>query len=241
MTTVVEIDTRDITVTPVFMHMQIENVPKSESAGHAVLEMHEVVQVRFAGSKNYSPIFPADAFWKRDGMDVITYAERWPDQYRQFKEGNPQEANGTPLEMLRTYGITPEQLSLCRALKIYSIEALDAMEGPAVKSLGMNANILRETARRFLADRDKGRDNSAEIDELKAQIATLMAERSTVLPAVEPTPVEIDQAVQAADDAYAGLTDDELKERIALKVGARPRGTPSRDTLVRLLTEAEAA
>lgn len=240
MTTIVQIDERDITVTPVFMHMQIENVPKSETAGHAVLEMHEVVQVRFAGSKTYSPIFPADAFWKRDGMQVITYAERWPDQYQAFKEGNPQEANGTPLEMLRTYGITPEQLSLCRALKIYSIEALVAMEGPNVKSLGMNANVLRDTAKRFLADRGKN-DGSEEIAALRAEIAALRAERSTVVPAEEPKPEQIEQAIDAADAAYADLTDDELKERIALKAGARPKGNPSRATLENMLMELETA
>src|SRR6478609_7089022 len=100
MVDVAVIDMQDINVTPVFRVMEIENIPKSEEVGHLVKEMHEVVQIRFAGSNNYSPVFPSKAFYRREGNNVITYAERFKDQYRQFKEGNPQEARGTPLEML---------------------------------------------------------------------------------------------------------------------------------------------
>src|SRR3546814_9721665 len=67
MARVVAIDPHEITITPVFKILEVENVPKSEVAGHAVMETKEVVEVRFAGSKNYSPIFPVDAFWKREG------------------------------------------------------------------------------------------------------------------------------------------------------------------------------
>ena len=240
MTRLVEIDPREITITPVFKIIEVENVPKSEKAGHAVREMKEVVEVRFAGNKQYSPVFPTDAFWKRDGNQTITYAERWPEQYQQFKAGNQQEANGTPLEMLRPHGVTPEQLSLCRALKIYSIEALYHLEGQAVKSLGMSGNTLKAAARAFMADRMKGESQIGEIEELKRQIAELQA-RSTVPPAADPSPEEIEEAVKVADDAYAALSDSEIKDRIEGKAGARPRGNPSRETLVRTLQELEQA
>src|SRR3546814_4123907 len=92
MARVVAIDPHEITITPVFKILEVENVPKSEVAGHAVMETKEVVEVRFAGSKNYSPIFPVDAFWKREGNRVITYGERWPDHYRQFKEGKDRKS-----------------------------------------------------------------------------------------------------------------------------------------------------
>ena len=48
MTKVVEIDPRDISVTPFFKVISIENVPKSEQAGHAVMETKEVVEVLFS-------------------------------------------------------------------------------------------------------------------------------------------------------------------------------------------------
>lgn len=232
------IDDRDITITPVFKVIEVENIPQSETAGHAVMETKEVVEVRFAGSKLYSPVFPTDAFYQRIGNQTISYAERWPEQYRAFKEGNPQEANGTPLEMLRTYDVTPEQLSLCRALRIYSIEALDRLEGPGIKSLGMHANRLREAAKAFLADRDKGKTALGEVEALRAEIAAL---RASMVPVQDSTPAAIEEALKVADDAFAGRSDEDLKADIAELTGSRPRGNPSRATLVQSLQELMAA
>lgn len=240
MTGVVEIDPREITITPIFKFIEVENIPKSEKAGHAVMETREVVEVRFAGSKNYSPVFPVDAFWKREGNRVITYAERWPEQYRAFKEGNPQEANGTPLEMLKPYGVTPELVSLCRALRIYSIEALYHLEGQGLKALGMNSNKLKDAARQFMADKLSGESALSEIEALRAKVAELEA-RSTVPPAVDSTETEIERAVQQADSAFADMSDEQIKEEIAKLAGSKPRGNPSRQTLENALQELLAA
>lgn len=237
MTQLAVIDMNDITITPVFKIIEIENVPKSEKAGRAVMETKEVVEVRFAGSKNYSPVFPATGFWKREGNRVITYAERWPEQYRAFKEGSPQEAMGTPLEMLRDHGITPELISLCRALKIYSIEALHHLEGQALKALGMNANRLKDAARAFMADRMNAREAMSEVEKLRAEIAAL---RAGVVPVEETPAEEVEAMVAAADAAFEG-SDDELKDEIAKIAGRRPPGNPSRETLERTLKELQAA
>lgn len=235
MTRVVEIDDKDILITPIFKVIPLENIPKSETAGFPVMENHEVVEVRFAGSKNYAPVFPAHEMWRREGGKLITYAEHWGDQYRAFKEGSPQEANGTPLEMLRQFGVSPEQISLCRALRVYSIEALDALEGDGRKSLGMNGNKLKEAAAKFMAQRQSGASQAGEIEELKRQIAELQA-RSTVPPVTELAPAEVEQVVKDADDAYADMTDGEIKDEIAkLNDGKRPQGNPSRATLVSML------
>lgn len=227
MAQVAEIDVRDITVTPVFQYREIENIPKSEATGSLVKETREIVQVRFAGSNNYSPIFPATAFWKREGNRTITYAERWSDQYRQFKEGNPQEANGTPLEMLRSYGITPEQLSLCRTMKVYSVEALNSLEGSSLKNLGMNANRLKEIAGKFIADRSGGKEAMDRIAALEAEIARLNAV-STVVPNEEPTKEEMVLA------PFEAMTEDELRNFIEDRVGTKPDGRLGKAALVNL-------
>lgn len=224
----VPIDTREITVTPVFRHITVEDVPASEREGHPVMKTIEVVEVRFAGSKLYSPVFPTDAMWKRDGHRVVTYAERWADQYQAFLSGNDQKASGTPLEMLKPYGISDAQLSLCRALRIYSIEALHHLEGSSLKSLQMNANPLKEMVRRYMADRASGAASVTEIDRLRAEIEALRSQ----IPSKEPSPAEVEEAIQTADDEYAAMSSDQLKEAIAAKVGSRPRGNPSRITLV---------
>lgn len=227
----VPIDTRDISITPVFKHVTVEDVPASEREKQIVMKTLEVVEVRFAGSKLYSPVFPVDAMWKREGHNVITYAERWPEQYRAFIEGNDQKAQGTPLEMLQPYGISPNQLSLCRVLKIYSIEALDSLEGPNLKSLGMHGNDLKRMARDYLSDRAKGSDSSSEIARLRAEIEALKA--ATVVPMVEATADEIEDAIQAADDEFSAMDNDMLKEFIAGRTGqGRPRGNISRDSLL---------
>lgn len=233
----VPIDTREVAVTPVFKYITFENVPESERAGAAALKTVEAVEVRFAGSKLYSPVFPVDAMWKRDGARMVTYAERWPEQYRAFLDGADQRAAGTPLEMLKRYGISDAQLSLCRALKVYSIEALSGLEGQALRNLGMAANTLKEMAVSYMADRAKGAGNTAEIDALKAEIAALKASLSPT----EPSATQIEAAVKASDDEFANLTDDELKGYIKDRVGQAPRGTPTRETLVSMAREAAAA
>lgn len=227
MVEVAVIDGRDITVTPVFRMMEIENIPKSEAAGHLIKEMHEVVQIRFAGSNNYSPIFPAKSFYKREGNNVITYAERFSEQYRQFKEGNPQEARGTPLEMLVSYGITPEMLSLCRTMKVYSIEALDQLEGSNLKSMGMEANKLKEMARRWMAAQSSNQNLMDEVAALKAQIASMSGGvPSTVVPVVTQDEV--------GGEDLESKTDDELRAFLLEKTGARPDGRLGRQGLLNL-------
>jgi len=226
-------------ITPFFKHMSVLNVAQSEIQGKPVYDLKEVVELRLAGDRNYSPVMPADSMYRKVGDRVITYAERFSDQYRAFRMGDDQKAGGTALEMLADYGITPAQLSICRALKIYSIEALHAVDGHQVKALGMNANELKRMARQYMEDRTKKAvaKTSDDVEALKAELERLRA----LIPAQETAPEEIDALVQAADDEYAALSDDQIKERIASLAGARPRGNPSRQTLVQSLRELEGA
>lgn len=228
------IDMTDLSVTPVFKILEIENIPQSEREGHLVLQTKEMVEVRIAGDKNYSPAFPAQSAWRREGNRTITYAERWPEQYRAFKEGDPQEAMGTPLEMLRPLGVSPELISLCRALKIYSIEALDRLEERGVKALGMNANTLKAAAAKFLADRQGGVAMADELAKVKAELAALKA---GAVPADETPPEMIDAMVADADATFADMSDEDIKEEIAKLAGSKPRGNPSRAALETALKE----
>ncbi len=223
----VPIDTREITVTPVFRYESIEDINASEREGHLVKNMIEVVEVRFAGSKLYSPVFPADAFWKRENGKVVTYAERWADQYRAFLAGAQQEAMGTPLEMLKRYGISDAHLSLCRALKVYSIEALYHLEGQELKNLGMAANALKQMANAYMADRQGGQATVDEIARLKAEIEALRS----AIPA-EASPAKIEEAIAASDAEFETMDDAQLKAFIKDKSGQAPRGTPSREFLL---------
>jgi hypothetical protein len=238
MAQVAVIDDREISITPVFKILELENIPKSEVAGHAVMEQHEVVEVRIGGSRHFSPVFPAAEMSSREGNQVITYAERWAEQYRAFKEGNPQEANGTPLEMLRRFGVTPEQISLCKALKIYSIEGLHHLEGQNAKTLGMHQNKMKAAAASFMAEKVNKGEVFDELAALRAQVAELLAAQAMVVPVQEPTEVEIAQAIASAE---GGQTDDDLRDDIEKLTGVRPHHRTSRTNLELLLEQALAA
>lgn len=233
----VAIDTREITITPLFRYESIEDINRSEREQRLVKKMIQVVEVRFAGTKNYCPVFPVDAVWKTENGQKVTYAERWADQYRAFVAGASQEAQGTPLEMLNAYGMSDANLSLCRALRIYSIEALYHLEGDALKSLGMVSNSLKEMARAYMSDRAKSNDGVAEMAALRAELAALKAQ----IPVKEPTPEEIEELLKASNDEFDSMSEDMLKEKIAEITGSKPRGNPSRATLLSSIRELSAA
>lgn len=222
-------------ITAYFKHLSVLNVAQSEIQGKPVYDLKEVVELRLAGDRNYSPVMPADSMYRKIGERVVTYAERFSDQYRAFTMGEDQKAGGTALEMLRDYGITPAQLSICRALKIYSVEALDAIDGHQVKALGMNANSLKAMARRYVDDHTKRSiaKTSDDVDALKAELERLKA----LIPAEQATPAEIDAAIATANDEFERLTDVELKAIIKDKTGQAPRGTPSREFLLNAARE----
>lgn len=226
------------TITPFFKHMSILSVPDSETKGEPVYDLKEMVELRFAGDRNYSPIFETSEMWRNINGRVVTYAERFAEQYRAFVMGENQVAGGTALEMLKPYGMTPAQISMCNALKVYSIESILEMRNP--NALGMSTNAIMAMAKRWQADHAERQraDTQGSIEAMQAEIERLKA----LIPAQEASPDEIDAAVQAADDEYAALTDDELKDRIAdLTRSGRPRGNPSRQTLVQSLRELEGA
>lgn len=234
-------------VTPYFKVITPLNVAQSQEAGKPIYgSPMEVVDLRFAGDRNYAPVVPVDSMYRKVGTRTITYAEQFSDQYRAFMTGGDQVAGGTALEALSDYGITPSQLSVCRALKIYSVEALHTLDGPNVKSLGMNANSLKAMAARYMEDQTR-RDtdkNATSIEAMQAEINRLKA----LIPDTTPAPEEVDAIVAAADADQPEYADAEpasdsekidLKDRIEKVSGSRPRGNPSISTLRDMLSELE--
>lgn len=228
----VELDPMESQVTPFFKYLTVEDIPASEREGKAVHKTIEVCELRFAGDRQYAPVVPADAMYRREGTRVITYAERFADQYRQFLSGATQEASGTALEELTNYGITPAQLSLCRAVKVYSIEALNLMEGLQLKVLGTHANDLKEMARRFMEDRSSGSSAQRKIDELQREIEEM--KRMTM---AQDTASEVLEEAVIEQTAFAHMTDEQIKAMIKERTGQAPRGNPSRETLLRMAEE----
>lgn len=230
----------DFAVTPFFRHETVEDVMASQREKRAVMRTIEVCELRIAGEKNYVPVVPTDSIWQIQDGQSVTYAERFADQYRQFKLGGSQEASGTPLQQLSPYGITPAQISLCRAMKIHSIEAIHSLEGHGLKVLGVQGNELKRMAAAYMANVVRGGQVETEVDDLRRQVAELTA-------MLKGTQVEADiaevVAVEAANEAieaseFAAMSDEQIKAYIRERTGAAPRGNPSRETLLRMAAEA---
>jgi len=223
--------------TPYFKHLSVEDIPASEREGKLVMRTIEVCEIRLAGDNKFVSVVPVDAIAFKDGHRSVTYAERFADQYRQFLAGSAQETSGTALEELTVYGVSAAQLSLCRALKIYSVEALYGLEGPNLKALGVHANDLKAMAQRFMADRSSGGAAQQQIEELQRQLAALQ-ERFGASRVEDAAVIEAVADEAAIEHDLASMTDLDLKEAIKLKTGATPRGNPSRETLLSMLAEA---
>lgn len=234
-------------ITPHFMHMSLLHRHKSRAQQQAVYEIKEVVQLRFAGDNKFSPVKYTDEISHMDGVRAVTFAERFATQYQQFLAGDAQLADGTPLERLVNFGISPAQISLCRAMKIHTVEALVQLEGHALKTAGpVIANSIKPMAKRYVEERQVGGYHDAEIAALREELAALKA-GSVVMPTpAAPVTAEQLQQEEATEQAsIETLTEeaekDALKQRYAAVTGARPRGNPSLETLRAMVKEADAS
>ena len=217
-------------MTPYFMHLNLLNEQQSEKEGRPVYEMIEAVQLRMPGDRHYSPVLRADEMWRKQGNRVITYMERFQEQYRQFIANEDQVAEGTPLENLVPYGITPAQQSICRALKIYSIESLYQLEGNNLKSLGMHANTLKPMAKRYMEDRRSGDAMARRVAELEAKLAA--ATSGVVIPKDVP---DLEESMLEADkELFEAMTEDELRQYIFEKTQAKADGRLGHAALVNM-------
>lgn len=229
--------TKETQVVPFFYNAAIENPTKTKLAGRPIFDDLEMVEVRLAGDRNFNPHFPAHSMWERQDGEEITYAMRWPDQYAQFKNENVQVASGTPLEEL-TF-LSAARRSELKALKIYTAEALAGLEGHNLKVLAGEGYKLKEQAQAYL-DQANSFSNVGSLAAQNAELAQRIAFLESQLTSVQTGPSTDDS------DPYQGLDDAELKDKIENLTGARPRGNPSRATLVGMLnqinnTAAEAA
>lgn len=218
---------------------KVKNEAKSVEAGRPIYDDIELCEVRTAGDRETVKVFPAHAFhqWIRNEegeQEQITYAQRWSEQYRRFKERRAQIQEGTPLSELPF--LTEAQRSTLKALNVHTAETLASIDGPRLKTLGMGGREWKNQAQAYI-DNASGSANvtamAAKIEMLQQQIAALSA-------APQPPPVPPAESPAAPDD-FDAYSDDDLKDFIASQVGARPRGNPNRDTLLRMAREAAPA
>ncbi|MBK4217040.1 hypothetical protein JJJ17_13990 [Paracoccus caeni] len=207
-------------VVPFFKTVAVENPIASKRQGRPIFKDVEMVEIRIAGDRNFAPTFPAKSMWKRVDGEELSYADRWPEAYGRFKQGQEQVAQGTPLSELPF--LTEARRQELRMLKVYTAEALASLDGKNLTNLGPQGREMKDQATAYL-ERAGGLAMDIalreELADLRAKLAEMQAEK-------KPEPDQDER--------------ESLKAQIAEKTGARPRGNPSVDTLRDMLADLEA-
>lgn len=270
----------DAGLVPTFSINTFPNEAASKAAGRPIFQEMEVVTIRFAGDRQKVVVFPAhdvDPNATRAAIDsgaivpgdVITYAQAYGSQYRQFKMANTQEVAGTPLSELPF--LSEAKRRELKACNVYTAEALASLDGNPLKMLGMGGREMKDQARAYL-DRAAGSADTtamaAEIAALKQQLADTnnliegfasKQQKTKYQKGVERSvaqQVEAEQDEREAADGPAperpktedderpdhdpsDWTNDELKTWLRDR-GLEVRGNPSHDTLVGRVRAAQA-
>jgi hypothetical protein len=231
------------------------NPAKSAQAGRPIFDEREVVDIRAAGSRDYTTQ-PATAFcdWVIDPYSGAqkgrTYAERFNKQYLQFKSHQEQTKEGTPLEYVPF--IMAGKRAELKALNVYTIEALAAIDGQELKNLGPYGRDLKNKAIEYL---ENARTNVAPSMQLQAELEAeraknqvladdnaALARRVAEVAAAAKNNHErelhgLDEPETSGNAMLDAMSDTQLKDYIGATTGARPVGNPARKTLLRMAME----
>ena len=217
----------------IFKIIATPNDKKTKETGRAIFDDEEICEIKWPGGKDIKH-FPATAFcrWVDDpftGMQTKqSYAERFPRQYRQFKERQQQTTSGTPLDYAPF--LTDARRAELRALNVYTIEALAAIEGNELKNLGPGGRDMKNKAIEFIEEARSSAPNKrmeAELEALRAQNAVLQDDLTL-----------LKSARDRADAEFEDMSDEQLRDYIATQTGKAPQGTPNRKTLKRMAAAA---
>ena len=221
-------------VIAIFRNHMTPNEGKSAQAGRPIFDDVEICELRFAGSRNVF-VFPATSMshWD-DGADglghrIITYAERFPLQYQQFRTRQHQTKVGTPLDYLPF--LTEARRAELRALNIYTAEALSIVDGAELKNLGPQGREFKQAAIEFL----ERSDDNARLSQMQQRIDELMAQQEVLKQDLERAKSNGNGAEKKP--TYDDMSDDQLRAHVKTVTGIEPKGNLPRKTLIRMAEE----
>ena len=201
----------DDSVVAEFINHTVKNEAKSAKEGRPIYDDVEACKVRTAGSREWT-MYPTTAIsmYRDDPQSgervPVTYAERFSRQYRQFKERQTQTKAGTPLE--HAPFLTEGRRAELRALNIYTVEALAAVDGQELKNLGNGGRDLKNKAIEYIEVSATGAPTTQMVEELAA--------------------------LKARDGQFKDMTDEQIRDFIKEQTGHAPQGSLNRKTLVRI-------
>lgn len=205
----------------------------SAKEGMPVYKDRVLVDIMMPADRQSKLTVPAESFWQHG----ITYAERFPEQYKRFMAGAGQVVSGTPLH--EAPFLTEAQRSSLRALDVYTVQQLAGLEGKPLQNLGVRGREMQQQASAYL-ERASGTaafvNLANENADLKAQLAALQAAEPQ---AINWGSIGSNQRLSSPPQ-YATMTKDELREAIRTHpkgTGKLPVGNPGPDTLISILEE----
>lgn len=152
----------------------------------------------------------------KDGS-VVSYADRFPDDYDRFKAGMSTAHSG--LHLKNAPFLSKAEVTMLNRQNFFTVEQLADSGGAPLRSLGPNGRKWQQQAAAFLQTAAGNRDalaQAAETAALKDRIAQLEAMVSG-----QPAPAASEPEDDEADEKKA------LKDEIEAVTGHRPRGNPS--------------
>jgi len=221
-------------VVAVFKIHSRENRRETLKAGRPIFNDIEVVEMRIPGDRERVIIQPAHHVWRYQQGQPLTFAMRFADQYRRFREGGQQLHSGTPLSQMPD--IPQRKVLELKALSVFTVEQMANIEGQPLKALGMGAVELKRKAQEFL-DRASGAGSAARLTQENADMRKQLEALQAQVSSLAAVPALSDDEDTVSSGPFAGKTANDLKEFIAEKTGARPRGNPSVSTLQKAAEE----
>lgn len=170
----------------------IEDTAATKKEGRPIYKDVEMVRIRYVADRNTVLVAPAleKSFWDAEVKQHFSYAERFPEHYKAFKESVQYFGEGTPL---RDAGfIAGAKVKELAYFNIHTVEALAELDGQALQAIGVGGRDLKNRATAYLAKQNgtsevmkianENTELKARLDELKAQLdlqaATLAASQS---------------------------------------------------------------
>lgn len=225
-----------------FENHSVHNEAVSREKGRPVFDDMEVCRIRMGGDRLQAPVFPA---WAEapGGMEddngfivPCTYAEKYADQYKRFKDGKQQTQDGTPVDYLPF--LTPAKVKELKALNIYTAESLAALDGQPLKTLGQGGREWKNQAQAYL-DNAQGSAVATKLalenEELRRLLEEARKEHSP--PAAQATERVQENLGYGQTSEFDSWDDDLIKEYIKDKTGSKPKGNPNHETLVQMADE----
>jgi len=152
------------------------NEEASRRAGRHIPNNATFIIIHPHGSKDESEHL-ADEWLPRKRMDASrgAYNEEWisffEKQYAAWKQGQELPRQGTPIQTWQL--ASPEQRSRLRALGLTTVEDLSAVPDSGLGEIGLDARVLRDMARNWIAEGQQKGINAQELAMAQEEIRRL--------------------------------------------------------------------